>query len=482
MVGFAADGRLLKISVTGGPPLPITDVELLRGASWALDDTIILAPGLEHGLMRVPAAGGEPEAITTVEGNDSHRWPQVLPDGKTVLFNMLTSGRYDQSAIALLSMETDEITVLPVVGTDPHYVPPGYLVFGRGESLFAVPFDVDRLEVTGSPASVIEGVLVTVAGPGSVYFAVADTGTVVYMPALPNEHSLVLVDRQGREQPLPLQPGAFSEPRFSPDGRQIAYVLADQTDIWVHDLDRGTTDRFTTDGADDYSPLWAADGESLIFSSDRAGYGDLFRKLTTGGPVAEVLATSGNYRYPTSLSPDGRFLLYTEQSSATDLDVWVLDTMEPDDPRPLVQTEFMEAAASFSPDGRWIAYASDESGRSEVYVTPFSSQGRRVRISTQGGVSPLWGPDGRQLFFWSSAGMLMSVAVSPAGELTVGEARPLFGGAYLTSDVFGAERTFDIAPDGQSFVVIRQDDQGLDEMVLITNWFDELKRLVPTDP
>ncbi len=484
-IGFAANNKLLRVSASGGPPLPISDIVALRGASWAPDDTIILAPGLTSGLAQVSAAGGELQAITTVNpdrGEDSHRWPQVLPDGKTVLFNIVTSPRYDEAEIALLSLETGEIAVLPVVGADPYYVPTGHLVFGRGRSLLAVPFDLQRLEVTGAAVVVVEGVFITVEGPGSAYFAVSAAGTLVYKPALPSDRRLVLVDRQGKEQPLQLQPGPFTAPRFSPDGRQIAYEI--DGDIWIQDLDRATSDRFTTDPANDNTPLWTRDGESLIFSSSRVGFSDLFRKPTMARSSAEQLVPSANFQFANSFSADGRFLLYTEQGLATGWDIWVLPMAQPDKPRSFLQTEFGEANAVFSPNGQWIAYTADESGGDEVYVAPFSGEGRRVRISSDGAHSPLWGRDGSELFFWSpGARMLMSAPISTEREFRVGAAQPLFGGSYFVAGAAGRiERAFDIAPDGQTFVMIRQSDQEISDMVLVLNWFDELKRLVPTDP
>lgn len=399
-----------------------------------------------------------------------------------MLFNIVTGARYDQSQIALLSLDTDEITVLPVVGADPHYVSSGHLVFGRGDSLLAVPFDPDRLEVTGPEAAAVVGIVVSIYGPGATYFDVSATGTLVYIPARSSDNELVLVDRQGREQPLPLEPRSFESPRFSPGGERIAYTDP-EGDIWIYDLERGTSDRLTTDPADDYGALWAPDGESLIFASDRAGFADLFRKPTRGGAAYEVLQSSLNARYTTSISGDGRFLLYSEQNDQTEVDVWVLDTTEPDKPRPLIQTGFLDAQASFSPDGQWIAYMSDESGGPEVYVRPFTGEGRRLRVSADGGHSPLWGPDGSQLFFWSNANMFMSAPISLGRELTAGEAERLFGDQYLTissTGGLGNDVQYDVAPDGQTFVMIRRDDQEIADMVLVTNWFDELKRLAPT--
>ncbi len=457
----------------------------LRGASWAPDDTIILSPGLQTGLARVPAAGGEPEALTTVDfddGQDSHRWPEVLPDGKTVVFNIIVSSQYDEAEIALLSLETGEITVLPVVGADPNYVSSGHLIMGRGESLVAVPFDLQRLEVTGSAVVVVEDVFVTAGGPGSAFFAASASGTLAYTPIRPNDRRLVLVDRRGQQRPIQLEPGPFLTPRFSPDGQQIAYEIDD--DIWIYDLTRETSDRFTTDPAIDNTPLWAADGESLVFSSHRVGFSDLFQKPTTGRAPAELLAASVNYQYAGSFSADGRFLLYAEQGLTTDWDIWVLPMAEPDKPRPLIQTEFAEVQPNFSTDGQWIAYQSDESGGDEIYVAPFSGEGRRVRISGDGGHSPFWGPDGSELFFWSqTTNRLMAVPISFEPEFQAGTAQSLLAGDYLVTSITGRlQRDFDIAPNGEEFVMIRESQQEAPDIVIVLNWFDELKRLVPTDP
>ena len=479
-VGFAANDKLLKVPLSGGSPLPITEIAALRGASWGQDDNIILAPGLQSGLARVPAAGGPLEEITTVDfegGEDSHRWPQVLPDGKTVVFNVVTSGRYDSSEIVALSLETGETTVLPEVGADPYYVSSGHLVFGREASLLAVPFDLQRLEITGSAVSVVEGAFITVTGPGSAFFAVSDTGTLVYQPEFPNDRTLVLVDRRGREEPLRLGPGPFLAPRFSPDGRRIAYDH-DNEDIWIYELERGTADRFTTDPSDDVTPLWAADGESLVFSSNRAGFPNLFRQPTLGRSVAEHLVPSINYQFGNSFSPEGRYLLYREQDEATDWDIWVLPTAGLEEPRPFLKTAFFEGNAEFSPDGEWVAYTFDESGGNEVYVAPFSGSGRRQRISTDGGHSPRWSADGSELLFWSpSAAAMMSVPISLQDGFSAGSAESLFGGDYL----LGRDtRQYDLAPDGQQFVMIRESQREIPDMVLVLNWFEELRRLVPT--
>jgi eukaryotic-like serine/threonine-protein kinase len=506
-IGFF-DGvtALKKVAATGGSPTTISRiVGNPVGASWSTDETIIFAtndPG--SGLLRVAAAGGQPEVLTMPnlgQGELDHGAPQVLPGGQAVLFSILTTGG---PQIAVLNLTTREQKILIRGGLGAWYVPTGHLVYGvdLAGPLRAVGFDVRRLEVVGTPVPVLDEVK-TVTNR-----SLALDGTLVYVAggaeAQPT-FTLVWVDRQGREQPLKAPPRLYRYPRLSPDGSRLALDLGFQErDIWIWDFARETLTRLTFDPRLDSHPAWTPDGQRLVFRSTRGGPSNLFWQAADGtGAIERLTENSNNQQFPGSFSPDGTRLVFREETTTTGADLMVLaleggrrtsprsqgvggrGSSTTSEVRPLVRTSFNELNGEISPDGRWLAYESDESGQEEIYVRPFPDVDRgRWQISTGGGNRPLWARSGKELFYRALGGAVMSAAVEGGSAFRAGNPTRLFEGRY---EIGAAQsgRTYDISPDGQRFLMIKV-DAGSDEtatppsIVVVQNWHEELKRLVPT--
>ncbi|MDA2927430.1 protein kinase [Acidobacteria bacterium AH-259-G07] len=486
-VAFFTPRELKKVSVFGGAPLTLCDVSRNRGGSWGPDDTIIFAPTPNSALSRVPALGGTPEQLTVLdEGEYSHRWPYVLPGGRAVLFTAHTSGRnFDDANIEVLILETGERKVLHQGGFYARYVPSGHLVYVREGTLFTAPFDLDRVELTGPPAPILEGILSN-SSWGGAQFAFSQTGTLVYLAGTSRggEYSMLWIDRQGAVSSLSGERRRYFGPRFSPDGGRLALQIDSESnqDVWVYEIEREAMTRLTFDEAADGFPIWSPDGQQVAFSSDRdGGQLNLYRKPADGSREAERLSESKNNQVVTSWSPDGNFLAFNEESPETGWDIWVLPLEGDRKPELFLGTRFAEVYPEFSPDGRWIAYMSNESGRMEIYVRPFPGPGGKWQISTEGGRLPRWSPDGRELFY-RNGNKMIAVAVRSEGEsLRAGKPRQLFEGSFPSLYPYP---DYDITPDGKRFVMFKMDTEkeeaAFTHLNFVLNWFEELKRLVPT--
>ena len=493
-VGFRGDGTTLKrVSVLGGPAQSIADTDSpVRGASWGPDDRIVFATLASKGLLRIRSVGGEPEVLTTVDpeqGETDHFWPEVLPNGKGVLFTAW-SGTDEGSRIAVVSTETGQITYLLPGGSHPRYSPTGHLVYGVGGTLRAVGFDAERLALTSdNPVPVVENA--TTKGSGAASFGVADNGSLVYVSdggaGAGAQLSLVWVDREGDETLLDSPPLDYTRPRVSPDGTRVAVDVggAGASDIWIHDLGRGTEAILTTDATIDRAPLWTPDGERVVFYSDRDGSAALFSKLVdTPGEAELVMAGSEGTTFiePSAWSDDGRTLVFW-QAGAEAPDIGLLSMGGDGASELLLATESVESGPSISSDGNWIAYSSTETGQPEVYVQRFPGLGDKLPISTDGGQQPLWSPDGSELFYRGPRGM-MAVPVETEPMFSAGAPEVLFEQRYY---YFRSDRTYDVAPDGR-FLMIKAgaptDDAAAStaQIVLVEHWFEELKRLVPVVP
>ena len=487
-VVFFGETTLKKVLHSGGSPLTVTDVghTNYRGATWAPDDTIIF--GTADGLMRVAASEGTPAALTTVDieaGDVGHRWPEMLPGGNALLFTIMREGGLATARIAVLSLDTgDWRIVLDEEGYNARYAPTGHVVYIRAGMLMAVPFDLDRLELTGTPVPILDGI--QVRGAGAADFAFSRDGALVYITGNAriggvNSRTLVWVDRQGREEAVAAEPRGYREFTLSPDGTRVAVRVADvdNEDVWIYDLERETSTRLTFDPADDRFPVWTPDGERVAFGSP------LSWKAADGTGEVEPLAESPN-QFPQAFSPDGTALVFEETTAGFDLGVL---TLEGERGSTLVlQTEFDERNAALSPDGRWIAYQSNESGVDEVYVRPFPDvETGRWQVSSDGGAWPLWGPEGRELFYGGRQGM-MAVAVDTEPTFSPGTPERLFGtaGVYASSQtaVGRGRRQAAVSPDGERFLMLRLGIAGSDspataQINVVLNWFEELNRLVP---
>jgi eukaryotic-like serine/threonine-protein kinase len=472
-VGFEAEGKLKKVSLAGGRPLTVCETTALRGASWGSDGTIVFSPAGDSSLVRVSDKGGKPRPLTTLnaeKGEATHRWPDILPGGKTALFTIHGgSGDYEGARIGAVSIETGERRIVLEGGTNARYVPSGHILYVRGKSVFAVPFDAKRLEVTGSPAPVLDGVSGNTDG-GFANYAVSRTGSLVYAQRDPRavEKELIWLDRKGSTHLLTEVRRSYSRPRLSPDGRRLAVNDFDGT-IWIYDLTRDAWGQFTSSGVN-YSPVWSPDSKRIVFSSNRNGLINLFVVPTDRSASPEQLTRTNTWPHALSWSPDGRTLVVFESpGGGQDLSVLALDGEKK--LRPLLATPSFGGEARLSPDGKWMAYDSNESGRLEIYVAPYPGPGGRSQISTNGGSAPVWSPDGRELFF-HSRNKLMAAAIETTPELRAGVPKAFFEGPF---------EGFDIAPDGQRFVLVRPAYPDLPPrpLVVVLGWLDDLERRAP---
>jgi len=488
-VGFFAQGKMRKVSLHGGPPVLLGDAPVPHGASWAADDKIIYAPNFGSGLLRIPSAGGSPQALTTPNPKDqeiSHRWPQVLPGGKYVLFTtQVGSGSsYDDARIAVLSLETSKWHTLFTGGSYARYVSPGYIVYARAGSLMAVRFDLSRMEVRGSPVPVQEGVVTTALTSGGAEYDVTSSGLLAYVAGSAKAplRSLVWVDRTGLAKTLPAPARVYSAPRLSPDGKQLAVVINDDgaLAIWIYEFARNTLTRLTFGPGVSLSPVWTADGRKVIYNARITGAPSFRWKLADGSGREETLVGKefdDPGATPLSVSPDGKTLLFGAHSTAGLQAIEALTLDGSNNIQPFLQGSFNFNGPHFSPDGRWLVYGTDESGRREVYVQPFPGPGGKWMISTDGGESPRWARNGREIFFFAGD-ELMSVGVETQSAFKVGTPRPLFPIAgYLRSG------NYDVAPDGQHFLMIKQEDTSTSpkELNVVLNWSEELKRRAPPE-
>lgn len=490
-IGFFDGNQLLKkVAITGGPPVTITrsDGTGPRGATWGADGTIVYATNASTGLHRVSAAGGDPTVLTKPNrerGEVDHLWPEFLPGSRALLFTITaTTGGLDNAQIAMLDLQTGTYKVVVRGGSHAHYVPSGHLVYGAGGTLRAVAFDFGRLNVVGTPVPVLEQVLMTAAG--AVDVAAANNGTMVYVSGRGTAgagRSLVWVDRMGREEPLPTPVRAYQYPRISPDGTRVALDIRDQEqDIWIWDFARQTLTRLTFDSANDQFPVWLPDSRRLIFASARTGATNLFWQAADGTGAVERLTEGTSTQYANAVTPDGSRIVFREDGQGHDL--VLLPLPSPRRPQPLIQTMFGERNAEIAPNGRWLAYESNESGREEIYVRPFPDvSGGRWQVSTGGGRIPLWSRKGQELFYVSPDGILMGMRVEEAPSWRSSTPARVLQGQYYYA-LPGNGRTFDIAPDGRRFLMIKQggsNEAAPQNLVVVQNWFEELKRLVPTN-
>jgi eukaryotic-like serine/threonine-protein kinase len=483
-VGFFAEGKLKKVSLSGGAPFTLCIGASNRGASWGPDDNIIFAPAATSGLFEVSAAGGKPKPLTVPDrkkGEISHRWPEILPDGTTLLFSVWSGGSFDDARIESLSLHTGERRTLIEGGTYARYEPSGHLVYARAGGLVAVPFDLKSLRVRGSPVTILEGVGTNPAS-GWAEFSTSTDGSLAYVPGGSSviERTLLWVDRKGAARPLPAPPRAYLCPRLSPDGRMLV-VGSEGAGLWLYDLARDTLTRLTDTAGAFPLPIWTPDGKRVTFRSMVSSSLNLHWMPIDGSSVAERLTTSENMQSPGSWSPDGRVLAFSENDPTTGWDIWVLKLDGERKPQPFLQTPFNEGAPTFSPDGHWLAYQSDESGRQEIYVRPFPGPGGKWQISTEGGTEPMWARGGRELFYRNGDKMMVAAIET---KPVFGAAKPklLFEGLYERGIIsFSIEQNYDVSPDSQRFLMIKGSEQEsvATQLNVVLNWSDEVRRLAP---
>jgi serine/threonine-protein kinase len=477
-IGFVANGKLQKAPIGGGAPVVLCDVSgFVAGASWGDDGTILFA-GTTRGIYRVSDSGGEAKQIVAVEQGRFSNGPLILPGSRAFLY-ALGGVDYDaDSQIFLQSFQTGEKRVLFQPGTDVRYLPTGHLVYIRGGALLAAPFDLDRLEVLSTAIPVAEDVMHDPMGTGAAQFSVSDDGTLVTITGFARRR-LVWMDRSGQSEPLPLPESSYMEPALSPDGRRLALMIREQTgtDIWVYDLEREALTKLTFTG-DNYFPIWSRDGKRVLFGRYGPIKGEppgIFSVPADGGLPPERMTTADSFESPTGYSPDGLVLAFTLIAATSD--IYVLRAGE-SSPEPVLTTPFGEWEARFSPDGRWIAYASNESGRLEVYVRSFAEGSGRQQISTNGGAQAMWNPQGGELFY-KEGNRMMAVDVETGASFRASKPRVLYESRFLPGTT-GAAR-FAVSPDGQRFLLTAPSESSpaSGQINVVVNWFEVVRQRAP---
>jgi serine/threonine-protein kinase len=487
-LGYATARELKKVPVAGGAPVTLCRVSLSRGASWGPDGTIVFAETQNSGLSLIPASGGEPGPLTTLDeekGERSHRWPQWLPRGKAVLFTSLAGDGNDWNSgtLEVVDVESGRRTVLHHGGTQGRYVPTGHVVFYNQGTLFALPFDAQTLEVTGSQFPVLEGVAGR-PGHGGADFAFSEDGLLAYVSGGQgaNPFRIVWVDRGGRTEPLWDDPGLFGTPRLSPDGNRLALtVLSDSNlDIWVYDLERNVATRLTFADGYEGDQVWSPDGQWVAFASDREGPVKVFKKRADGSGDVELVAEckdSQQQCFPNDWSRDGRLIAVGTGES----DIWMVPADGQGEPEAYLASPALEEAPTFSPDGRWVVYQSTESGSPAIYVQSYPLGAGKWQVSEGIGVRPRWSRDGREIFYRTDEGLSVVAVDTSGGTFRPEKARPLLRGNFL-GDVGGLAiggavfHDYGVAPDGQRFVMFAgAEGTEVAWVNLVSGWFEDLK-------
>jgi serine/threonine-protein kinase len=512
--GAGTDVAVKKVTLTGGPPVTLCRFSGQRaGGTWSEDGTVVFATtDPASGLWRVSAGGGDPMPLTTPDtarGEVDHLWPEFLPGGQAVLFTIVPAkGAIDSAQIAVLDLRTGAHKILVQGGSHGQYVSTGHIVYGVSGTLRAVAFDADRLEVRGTPTPVLSQVVTTTSGAAN--FVVTRDGSLVYVlnarvdaegATRTAQRTLTWVDRQGREQPIDAPPRGYVYPRLSPDGSLVALESRDQqNDIWIWSFASKTLTRFTFGAGLDRYPAWTPDGQRVVFVSDPGGTAllELASQAANGTGTPERLSRSDSAFNPggVSVSPDGR-VLFSSLSPSASTGPPGLMVLTPGDtrPHPLLQPQFVPRNAEVSPDGRWLAYDADDSGSPQVYVRPFPAvDSGRWQISTEGGGKAVWARSGRELFYRAPTGDIMSVRVESGTAWNATAPSLVIKGDYYNG-IPG--RAYDVSPDATRFLVIKSDPEERiapvsadsviprrptdESIVVVQNWTEELKRLVPTN-
>ena len=493
-IGFFAGAKLRKISITGGAAVTICDAPAGRGATWGDDGTIILTPNGAPGavLQRVSDAGGTPEPLTRLPDKDiTQRWPQMLPGSKAVLFTANpANGVYDNANIVVQTLPDGPRKILQRGGTYARYVASGHVVYIHSGTLFAAPFDLDRLEIAGRPVPVLEGVNGN-TGTGSANFAVSNNGTFVYLSGqTPVDESPILwMDRNGQTTPLRATPANWSNPRFSPDGTKLAVDIAASgvPAVWIYDWSRDTATRLTFGSGASLRPAWTPDSKRLVFTSTRdGGNPNLFWQRADGTGEAQRLTTGPFPELAGSWHPNGKILAYHVNSPQSGNDIMILPLegdeasgWKPGKPVVFLDSPSDELEPKFSPDGRWIAYQSNENGQPEIYVRPYPNSTGKWQISTGGGLNPIWSRTRPELLYSTLNQQLMVATYVATGDSFRADRPQTWSPTrFMTRPRL---TSYDLHPDGKRFALVTPlgAPAKQDKAVFIFNFFDELRRLAP---
>jgi eukaryotic-like serine/threonine-protein kinase len=485
-IGFFVPGKLKRINAAGGPPQAICDATNGRGGSWSREGVIVFTPAAAQALWRVPAQGGIPEQaskIDAAQGQNSHRWPWFLPDSKHFLFWARSSRGAQEHSLFVGELGSLHTKLLTKSESMAIYAS-GHLLFMRDQALMAQAFDVRRMEISGDPVPIAEHVVINGATARPV-FSASDNGTLVYQSGeAAGGWNLLWFDRKGKQIDSIPQQDRYFDPTLSADGTRLAltiYGTEGVGNIWVLDLARRTKTRLTFGTSLTVSPVWSQDSTTIFYTSDAKGTFHIYAKPADGsGSESTVLETNDTIEVPRSASPDGKYLVYQRRAVAngarTTLDLWVLPLFADRKPFPIVQTTFDDTLPAISPDGNWMAFQNNESGRNEIYVTAFPAGGAKWQVSTDGGAYARWRKDGKELFFLNSTDDIMAVDVSTRGHVVT------LGIPHVLFHAVGVQREagpYDVSPDGNKFVLnsgsVKEDGFG-SPMTLVQNWPQELRK------
>ena len=475
-IGFVAQGKLKRIDVAGGPPLILADAVSGLGATWSQKGVIVFGPNLASPLLRVSAEGGTSMPVTRFDERTKeflHSSPVFLPDGTHFLFFIASR----EPGVYVGSLESQDVKLVLRTETGAAYAPPGYLLFLRGTTLMAQPFDAESLSTRGDPSRVLEQVsrFINTAG-----FSVSKTGVLVIRPPTSFQTELVWSNRQGTRLDVVAAPGEYVDIALSPDESQVAFARTEPStpfpDVWLMDLRRRGTSRLTSNPSVDNVPVWSADGRVIAFASERGDGGlDIYqRPANQSEPDQPLLKLNAPpIMFPADWSSDGRYLMYYRTDPKNQNDLWVLPLFGDRKPFALLQSEFNEWQGQFSPDGKWIAYVSDQSGTPQVYVQAFPMQTGTWPISTAGGMQPRWRRDGLELFYLALDRKLMAVTVKAGATFEAATPRPLF---ETTLDLTQFRQSYAISADGQRFLLNAPIETDAPPLTVVLNWQALLKR------
>ena len=484
-IGFFAGRKLKKIEVSGGPPQTLCDAPNARGGTWNRDGVIVFSPNISGPLHRVSATGGASTPVTKLDDSRrqiTHRFPYFLPDGQHFLYFVGAIGNAAQSesnGVYLGSLSSAEQKLILRTHASVAYES-GYVLFAQEGTLMAQLFDEKSFQLTGDAFPIAEHLQVDL-GSSRAIFSVSENGILAFQRGIGrgNYSQLTWFDRTGKQIDKVGEPALYLQPRLSPDGQKVAVAIFDiqtsSTDTWVYELARKVPTRLTFDPSFDSNPVWVPDGSRLVFTSNRKGGNDIYQKASSGAGSEELLFESNENKIVTSLSSDGRFVAYTNTDTKgnTKQDLWILPLFGDRKPFPFLQTQFNEFGAQFSPDGHWIAYISDESNNSQIYIAPFPGPGGKWQVSRNGGTEPRWRGDGKELFFLASDNKLMAVTVNAKeSSLEIGNAQPLFETRPATTP--GTH--YDVTRDGKRFLIDMAEEGSSAPITLVVNWTADLKK------
>jgi len=479
-LGFFADGNLKKLDVVGGRVQTLCDAPSGRGGSWNKDDVIIFAPeGAGEGLFRIPASGGMPAKVSTPDtsrGEYSHRWPIFLPDARHFLYLAANfTGQKGASALFVGSLDTNEKRFVAEANSNATYAEPGYLVFPREKTLFAQRFDLKRFALTGEPEAILTDILYTLQIRKAV-FAASDSGVLVAQGGRGAVISQPLwFDRHGTKVGEVGKPDVYQNIRLAPNGRSVAVDKTDMTnlntDVWTYELQRDSAKRLTFDPAIDGVPIWSPDGARLVFNSTRKVSNDMYMKNSDGTQDEKCIVCDEVSKWPNDWSRDGKYILYTRGT-----DLWFI-TLPELKPRLFLKAVSVIMNGQFSPDGKWVAYASNESGKWQVYVTSFPEAQGKWQISTEGGEQPRWRGDGKELFYLSPESKMMAAPVTTGVKFDSGPPVALFQAAPRHGHSLLDQFVYDVSRDGQRFLINTQvKNAEMEPITIVLNWDAELKK------